>query len=272
LTKKKKKKQLKAGKLDAQAKKGHFVGFNGESKGYHIYWPGKRKVTIERDVYFNKNEVLQPKDVQIEGEWNIPNTSTNLDSPQPPNTLENPSNLSSNLQMSQTNRDNCLPLRNANKNLPMPSNNPVSAPSAQTTTVAQPQPRNHQISLQGLQQFDPSDYGQGKQVRNATSSHRGANVAECTEMALVIEDDGSLEPGGVKIDVNETEWFQRELSKAMVAYSEDEPTLKTVLGGREKESWWNTMEMELSQIKKLHTWDLVKPPPNANIIPSMYIF
>ena len=136
----------------------------------------------------------------------------------------------------------------------------------------QPQPRNRRNSLQGLQQFNPGDYGRGKRVRNATTSHQGVNVAECTETALVVEDNDSLEPGGVEIDVIETEWFQRELSHAMVAYSEDEPTLKAALGGHEKESWWNAMEMELSQIEKLHTWDLVEPPPNANIIPSMYVF
>ena len=30
---------LTAGKLNAQAKKGHFVRYNSESKGYQIYWP-----------------------------------------------------------------------------------------------------------------------------------------------------------------------------------------------------------------------------------------
>ena len=31
-------------------------------------------------------------------------------------------------------------------------------------------------------------------------------------------------------------------------------------------------EAELNQIKKLHTWDLVVPPLNANNIPSKYTF
>ena len=33
-------KDLKIGKLDARAKVGRFVGYNSESKGYRIYWPG----------------------------------------------------------------------------------------------------------------------------------------------------------------------------------------------------------------------------------------
>ena len=50
-------KDLKAGKLDARAQVGHFVGYDTESKGYRIYWPGKRSITVERNVVFNKKDV-----------------------------------------------------------------------------------------------------------------------------------------------------------------------------------------------------------------------
>jgi hypothetical protein len=43
---------LKAGELDACAKVGQFVGYNLESKGYHIYWPNKHSVTVEHNVVF----------------------------------------------------------------------------------------------------------------------------------------------------------------------------------------------------------------------------
>ena len=50
-------KDLKAGKLDARAKVGRFIGYDSESKGYRIYWPGKRSVTVEQNVIFNENDV-----------------------------------------------------------------------------------------------------------------------------------------------------------------------------------------------------------------------
>ena len=50
-------KDLKAGKLDAHAKVGCFIGYNFESKGYRIYWPEKKSISVERNVIFNENDV-----------------------------------------------------------------------------------------------------------------------------------------------------------------------------------------------------------------------
>ena len=50
-------KDLKAGKLEARAQVGRFVGYDSESKGYRIYWPGKRSITVERNVVFNESDV-----------------------------------------------------------------------------------------------------------------------------------------------------------------------------------------------------------------------
>ena len=40
-------KDLKAGKLDAQAKVECFVRYDSKSKGFRIYWPSKRSVSVE---------------------------------------------------------------------------------------------------------------------------------------------------------------------------------------------------------------------------------
>ena len=70
-------KDLKAGKLDARVKKGHFVGYDSESRGYRIYWPEKRLITVECNVVFNQDDVLKSEDstiiygkAQSEGESN----------------------------------------------------------------------------------------------------------------------------------------------------------------------------------------------------------
>jgi hypothetical protein len=40
------------GKLEAKAEEATFVRVDQESEGYHIWWAGKRKVFIERNVTF----------------------------------------------------------------------------------------------------------------------------------------------------------------------------------------------------------------------------
>ena len=49
-------KDLSTGKLDARAKKGHLVGYDFESKGFRIYWPEKRSITVECNIVFNQED------------------------------------------------------------------------------------------------------------------------------------------------------------------------------------------------------------------------
>jgi hypothetical protein len=53
----------------------------------------------------------------------------------------------------------------------------------------------------------------------------------------------------------------------------DEPKSVTeALKGNESEHWQEAMKREIAQLEKLRTWKLIKPPPDANIIGSDYIF
>jgi hypothetical protein len=45
--------------------KGHFVGYDSQSKGYRIYWPNKRSISVERDVTFN------PDDIHLQSEESV---------------------------------------------------------------------------------------------------------------------------------------------------------------------------------------------------------
>src|ERR1700678_1727278 len=58
-------KDLTAGKLDVRAKKGRFVGYDSESKGYRIYWPEKRSISVERNVVFNQDDTNTHEEIAI---------------------------------------------------------------------------------------------------------------------------------------------------------------------------------------------------------------
>ena len=44
---------------------GHFVGYDIKSKGYWIYWPTKRSITVERNVVINQNDVHTTENLTI---------------------------------------------------------------------------------------------------------------------------------------------------------------------------------------------------------------
>src|SRR5882757_8312524 len=41
-----------SGKLEARAEEACFVGVDEESKGYRVYWPTRRRISVERNVSF----------------------------------------------------------------------------------------------------------------------------------------------------------------------------------------------------------------------------
>ena len=67
-------KDLKARKLDAHMQQDHFIRYDSESKGFRIYWPTKRSISVEWNVVFNGDDILEKENttvtvgVQSEGE------------------------------------------------------------------------------------------------------------------------------------------------------------------------------------------------------------
>ena len=47
----------KGTKLGGQVREGRWMGVSNESKGVHIYWPDKKSVSTEWNVYFNKTVI-----------------------------------------------------------------------------------------------------------------------------------------------------------------------------------------------------------------------
>jgi hypothetical protein len=81
--------QQDAGKLEARAEEAVFVGVDEQSKGYRVYWPGKRRVSVERNVSFVPTTVTVASDVPVEGEMvtptKVPASNTQHVLPPPPN-------------------------------------------------------------------------------------------------------------------------------------------------------------------------------------------
>ena len=82
-----------------------------------------------------------------------------------------------------------------------------------------------------------------------------------------VEDTLSLN-GKIFVDQRGVDSF---IENAMVM-SEDEPSLREALNGDERVAWTDAIEAELAQMEKVNAWIPIVPPPDANVIPSRYVF
>ncbi|KIJ55365.1 hypothetical protein M422DRAFT_145635, partial [Sphaerobolus stellatus SS14] len=53
------------GKLEPRADVVHWVGFDEDSRGHRIYWPEKRRITVERNVDFEGEGMVSPGDTEL---------------------------------------------------------------------------------------------------------------------------------------------------------------------------------------------------------------
>ena len=251
-------KRLDVGKLEPRADECRFIGFDSESKGLRVYWPGKNRVSVERDIYFNEKDALDNDEVQIEGETDIL-TNSNQHQPSHTKTTSQPPPIKAKQP------------ENAPKITDIPNDN---------STITQRQRPARRNSLEGLPQFDKDQFGRGKRRRAPASRIDAAGAAdgeELVDVEEVIDVDDALslkgkvpvDQGGV--DVIDGQFLKKEIENAM-AISEDEPSLKEALNGDEREAWMDAIEAELAQMEKVNAWIPVVPPPDANIIPSRYVF
>ena len=231
-------KRVDAGKLDPHAAEGQFVGYNEEAKGYRIYWAKKRSISVERNVYVDKDAVMEPGDAMFEGE-DLPGSNPHIPTSQPLPKQEEPDIPPKPIEMPTEN--------------PLPTENPMLKSN-----------KAHRDLLTGLPQFDQASYGHGK--------HQSAKEATLIESMLAVNAE-SLEPGGAEFELPITglDWFREAVLDALSAITEDQPHIDQAIKGPESDQWKEAIESELTQIEKLDTWDVVEAPPDANIIDSRFV-
>src|SRR5277367_3512432 len=103
-------------------------------------------------------------------------------------------------------------------------------------------------------------------VRKPGGYYKRLNEGEemrIAEASLAISQDDVFDSGGV--EANLEEWFGGILEEAMVM-SEDEPSLEEAMKGDEAPKWITAMREEIThwQIEKVHTYDIIETPPEAN--------
>ena len=252
-------KDLKAGKLDARAQVGRFVGYDSESKGYRIYWPGKRSITVERNVVFNQDDVHNAENITItsgdalaEGEKDkvIQNPESNVKSVEnPENDLNLPVQHHSDAEKDATVQDpqdpNTIPFPTVSESENEPKENPKDDEQSQ-------------------------EYGHGKRVAPKPQGiykkmHFGlvAGVADAEPL-----DDGDPLTDPTTSNNNEEDFMDLPPDFALIGGLNSDPTsLDEALRGPDAQKWQEALDYEINQLEKMGTWIIEDLPAGHTAIP-----
>ena len=249
-------KDLSAGKLDSRAQIGRFVGYDSESKGYRIYWPNKRSVTVERNVIFNEDDVLTksdhvtiPGDVLSEGERDKiiqhPENNDNPDEAEPQNT---PNEINPPVD-----------------SIPLPPPNTIQSDLSRNSD---PEP----------EEVEPLNVGRSTRGRHAPGHykrlHEGKGSSNTSVAAVMETNDEDDMPGLIVEDDDDDDVFAPlPADFALAGTMGNEPkTLDEALQGPHAKEWQAVYDYEISQLEKLGTWKIVDLPPGAKPIPHSLVF
>ncbi|PPR00726.1 hypothetical protein CVT24_000950 [Panaeolus cyanescens] len=245
-------------KLDERAKEVRWLGLDEKLKGVRVYWPGQRKVSMERNVYYDKS---LGSTHSFEGEnWhfktkvsdpNVPSTSLNppLDPPSIP-TPPSPISESNQSQIVGNEQHPTPPIPDEVDNLTSPPQTQQTEPR-RGTRVRNPGPLIQEM-LAGQGTHSPYKNRDGQLPR-------GVHIP------------GSFEGEEEEANEIEEDWFESVMvglsdEVAMAATMEEEDALepRTIAEAKRRRDWpmWQkAIVEELETLKRTGTWELVDYNP-----------
>jgi len=229
-------------KLGGRVREGRWLGISDESKGVRIYWPDKKNVTTERNVYFDKTTSSVSR---LEGEeWKF--VETKSDKP-----LDEPKNPGH-------------PLPFVEITPPVPDFDE----SASEDEEAVPDP---EIAMKRIRKPTQKlqDIMEGRAVMsnlpNAPKFTAGIQLP-----TVVGAPDQVLEGEG------QADWIMLMEDAMMVQTSEMEalepPSLASARHSPDWVEWERAIHVELDVLNEAGTWEMVDAPEGANIVGSKWVF
>ena len=231
--------------MDSCTLAGHFIGYDIESKGYRIYWPTKRTISVERNVAINDNDVTSTDDITfdilVEGERDkvIQSTPKNSETLDDLHTLEE--NGSQHKQEEEEVNDE-----------PQPSNS-IHFPSTNTKNI-EPVP-------EVINETETQVYDRGQCSRKAPGEYRNMNEG----LVAMVANDLELQAEDALSEYTKNYEEENPLPPdfAFVGNLCLEPrTLDKPLRGSNTWQWQTVLDYEINQLEKLGTW-VVEDLPNV---------
>ena len=231
----------KGTKLGGRVKEGRWMGISDESKGVQVYWPDKKTVSTERNVYFDKTQLSVSR---LEGE-ELEFTETKSDNPIIPS--HNPPALPTNPQIAQPQTAPEIPSEN---------DEDLSEPEIPAKRTRKPTAKIREIM-------------EGRAV--ASNLPSAPKFTAGTQLPSI-----SDVPGEVLEADEPDDWMMMMESSMTAQMSEMEALEPSTLAAAKKSpdwpAWEKVIQEELDTLKAAGTWETVIPPEGANLVGSKWVF
>ena len=219
-------------KLREKSDEGHWVGYSLDSQGHCVYWPGKCHVMVEQNVTFDITVLIQ-QDVMAEGEQDAPGIGQN---PTPTPTAPSPDTSSPDLlQGFEPEAEGC--------------GHCIQEPSAYVFEIQE---------SQGVSSTHRNDPALPHRLQQPSHTPHGPHHA-----TMAIIEDG--------MD-NEQPPIEYAMIAAAHAMGRDPISISNAKKCEDWPEWDVAIQHGLAQHEQVGTWRLVKPPKDANIVSSHFIF
>ena len=239
-------------KLGGRVREGRWMGLDDQSKGVRVYWPDKRKVSIERNVYVDKTGASNSR---LEGEDWDGFIETKLDEPITPKSMAPPKN-------SEPSLSSDMPPVPAIEDPDSGSDTPIEPVKRPTRTrkptqkvqdllaghaVASERPQGQKAAMHGVQlppDEPPKPQEPVLEGEGTSEWMMAADFADEYALAAEISEIEALEPRSLAEAKSRPDW----------------------------PLWEKAIEEELKVLKEAGTWEIVDAPSGANIVGSKWVF
>jgi len=252
-------------KLGGRVREGRWIGVDDKSKGIRVYWPDKKMVSVERNIYYDKT---CSSISGLEGEELEEFVKTKIDEPVIPPSSSNSTSNPSHVQLSAS---------HATRDPPSEPSTDVEKPPSEAET----RPRQARKLTQCVR-----DLLEGRAI--ASNLPKGQKVAKGVQLPttkapepVVEAPDAEGEPQNQVLKGEGTaDWMMaadcvEEYALAAVISESEALEPRSVEEAKRLPDWplWEkSIEEELDVLKEAGTWELADAPEGANIVGSKWVF
>jgi transposase InsO family protein len=258
-------------KLSPRAKRANWIGPSSLSDGHYIYWPNSHKVSVERNIIFDGDNMPETAPI-FSTDNNELSTSTKINISQPP-----PSVLPAPISSEAPNR--LSEIRELEKEIDAAPEEQLEDLQNQQRIISgnkqiEPPRRSERIRLQHeeLKSQGPTTRSQSKKQGSDETTSIALEDLEDNTPKFSVQNLSSGNDGTIDYEyaISATQTIDEENCATSIENDSIEPNNPDEAFNNP--IWRNSMDNEYKALIDNKTWEIVIPPENANIVGNRWTF